>query len=43
VEANVKAALRDTLGVSTNVSVQEPLSIQRSEGKAKRVVDRRKL
>jgi phenylacetate-CoA ligase len=43
VEAKVKAALRDTLGVSTNVSVQEPLSIQRSEGKAKRVVDRRKL
>jgi phenylacetate-CoA ligase len=43
VEAKVKTALKDTLGVSTNVNVKEPLSIQRSEGKAKRIVDRRKL
>jgi phenylacetate-CoA ligase len=43
VEARAKAALKDTLGVSTNLDVREPLSIQRSEGKAKRVVDRRKL
>jgi phenylacetate-CoA ligase len=43
IEAKVKAALKDTLGVSTNVTVKEPLSIQRSEGKAKRIVDRRKL
>ena len=43
VEAKVKAALKDMLGVSTNVNVKEPLSIQRSEGKAKRIVDRRKL
>jgi len=43
VEAKVKTALKDTLGVSTNVNMKEPLSIQRSEGKAKRIVDRRKL
>ncbi len=42
-EEKVTMALRETLGVSAGVNVKEPLSIQRSEGKAKRVVDRRKL
>ena len=39
----VKKALQETLYVSTIVKVVEPGSIQRSLGKAKRVVDRRSL
>jgi len=31
------------LYVSCGVTIKEPFGIQRSEGKAKRVVDRRKL
>jgi phenylacetate-CoA ligase len=34
-------ALEQTLGVRVNVSLVEPHSIQRSEGKARRVIDRR--
>jgi len=36
-------ALEQTLGIRVNVSLVEPRSIQRSEGKAKRVIDRRPL
>jgi len=39
----VKAAMQETLYVSTVITVVEPGSIERSGGKAKRVVDRRKL
>lgn len=42
-EAKVKKALAEALYVSSNVNVKEPLGIQRSQGKAVRVVDRRKL
>jgi phenylacetate-CoA ligase len=39
----VKAALRDALYISAAVKVVEPGSIERSMGKARRVVDRREL
>jgi len=42
-EGKVKKALAEALYVSAKVNVKEPLGIQRSEGKAVRVVDRRKL
>jgi phenylacetate-CoA ligase len=41
--ARVKKAMQETLYVSTIVKIVEPNSIQRSMGKAKRVVDRRDL
>lgn len=43
VEGNVKKALAEALYVSCNVNIKEPFGIRRSEGKAVRVVDRRKL
>jgi phenylacetate-CoA ligase len=42
-EGKVKKGLAEALYVSSNVNVKEPLGIQRSQGKAVRVVDRRKL
>ena len=36
-------ALEHTLGLRVNVRLVEPHTIQRSEGKAKRVIDRRAL
>ncbi|MGD9948899.1 MAG: phenylacetate--CoA ligase family protein [Desulfobulbus sp.] len=39
----IQAEIKDMLGVSTKVKLVEPRSIQRSEGKAQRVIDRRKL
>ena len=42
-EGKVKKALAEALFVSCGVNIKEPFGIQRSEGKAKRVVDRRKL
>jgi phenylacetate-CoA ligase len=35
--------IRETLGVAAEVKLVEPKTIQRSEGKAVRVVDKRKL
>jgi phenylacetate-CoA ligase len=35
--------IKDLLGVSCKVKLVEPKTIQRSEGKAKRVIDKRKL
>ncbi len=35
--------LNETLGITSKVKVTEPHSIQRSEGKAKRIIDRREL
>jgi phenylacetate-CoA ligase len=43
VTAKVKKAMQETLYVSTIVKIVEPNGIQRSQGKAKRVVDRRDL
>jgi phenylacetate-CoA ligase len=42
-EGKVKKALAEALYVSCGVNIKEPFGIQRSEGKAKRVIDRRKL
>ncbi len=42
-EGKVKKALAEALYVSASVNIKEPLGIQRSQGKAVRVVDRRKL
>ena len=39
----IKAEIKDMLGVTCQVKLVEPRSIQRSEGKAQRVIDRRKL
>lgn len=39
----IKADIKDLLGVTCNVKLVEPRTIQRSEGKAQRVIDKRKL
>ncbi len=39
----VHHALESTLGISINVKLVEPKTIERSEGKARRVLDKRKL
>ena len=43
VEERIGNDLRETLGLSAHVSVLRPYAIQRSEGKAKRVIDKREL
>jgi phenylacetate-CoA ligase len=43
VQAHIFRDLQETLGLTANVSVLRPNSIQRSEGKAKRVIDKREL
>ncbi len=42
-EKNITNKLRDVLGIGAKVHLVNPKSIQRSEGKAKRVIDNRKL
>jgi phenylacetate-CoA ligase len=42
-EARVSSELHSMLGISARVKLVEPRTIQRSEGKAKRVIDRREL
>ena len=42
-ERKIRSALQDTLGVAANVHLAEPRSLPRSEGKAVRVVDKRKI
>ncbi len=42
IEKEISAALQSTLNVVARVRLLEPKSIQRSEGKAKRVIDNRK-
>ena len=42
-ERKVRAEIESVLGIIARVKLVEPRSIQRSEGKAKRVVDRREL
>ena len=39
----IAAVLKQALGVSVKVKLCEPKTIQRSEGKAKRVIDNRNL
>jgi phenylacetate-CoA ligase len=40
-ERNIQKVIKDFLGVSARVRLVEPCSIQRSEGKAARVIDKR--
>lgn len=42
-EKEITSKLRDVLGIGAKVHLVNPKSIQRSEGKAKRVIDNRKL
>jgi phenylacetate-CoA ligase len=42
-EKKLLSDLFETLGITAKVKVSEPHSIQRSEGKAKRIIDRREL
>lgn len=42
-ERKLRLELESTLGISVKVTLVEPKTIARSEGKAKRVIDRRKL
>ena len=43
IERDLEKNIRETLGVTTRVRLVEPKSIQRSEGKAVRVIDRRTI
>ena len=43
VENEIKEKLRSTLGLGVNVHLVNPKTITRSEGKAKRVNDKRKI
>lgn len=43
IETRISAALQSTLNIAARVRLLEPKSIPRSEGKAKRVIDKRKL
>lgn len=43
VEKRIRTEIQSTLGISVRVKLVEPKTIPRSEGKAKRVVDRREL
>jgi len=43
VSTKIKHGLRSTLGIGANVKLVSPNTIARSEGKAKRVIDNRKL
>ena len=40
---NLKANIKDLLGISCNIKLVEPKTIQRSEGKAQRVIDKRNI
>ena len=42
VEKKLRSNIESTLGITTKVTLVEPKSIERSEGKAKRVIDKRK-
>ena len=39
----IQAEIKDLLGVTCKVKLVEPKTIQRSEGKAQRVIDKRKI
>jgi phenylacetate-CoA ligase len=42
-EAQIRAAVESVLGIAAKIRLVSPKSIARSEGKAKRVIDNRKL
>ena len=42
-EKDIEKDIKDLLGVSCKVRLVEPKTIQRSQGKAQRVIDRRKV
>jgi phenylacetate-CoA ligase len=42
-EATIKKEISSILGISAKIKLVEPRTIERSEGKAKRVIDKRKL
>ncbi|HAA89450.1 MAG: Phenylacetate-coenzyme A ligase PaaK [Thermoanaerobacterales bacterium 50_218] len=42
-EKRIRREIEDVLGISVRVKLVEPKTIERSEGKAKRVIDRRQL
>lgn len=42
-EQEIRAAVESILGIAAKITLVEPKSIERSEGKAKRVIDNRKL
>ncbi|HHT94487.1 MAG TPA: phenylacetate--CoA ligase [Clostridia bacterium] len=42
-ERNITGAIESVLGISAKVKLAEPKSIERSEGKAVRIIDRRKI
>ena len=42
-EKNLEAAMRTMLGIGPKVHLMPPHSVERSEGKAKRIIDKRKL
>ena len=42
-EKKIRKKIESTLGISAKVSLVEPKTIERSEGKAKRVIDKRKI
>jgi phenylacetate-CoA ligase len=43
IERELERSIRETLGVATQVKLVEPKGIQRSEGKAVRVIDKREI
>lgn len=43
IERKIKMEIESTLGINAKVKLVEPKTIERSEGKAKRVIDRRKI
>jgi phenylacetate-CoA ligase len=43
IKTRIEKEIKDYLGVSCSVKLVEPKTIQRSEGKAKRVIDQRKI
>ena len=43
IEKKIKKEIEGTLGISAKVRLVEPKTIERSEGKAKRVIDKRKI
>jgi phenylacetate-CoA ligase len=43
VEKKLKGEIESVLGIVVDIKLVEPKTIERSEGKAKRVIDRRKL
>ncbi|MDP4180918.1 MAG: phenylacetate--CoA ligase [Bacillota bacterium] len=43
IEGKIKKGIESTLGINAKIRLVEPKSIERSEGKAKRVIDKRKI